>query len=506
MSAAGGSASGHPLIIADREYFTRALAGEPAYVSDAFRARAGGNPPIIAMSVPLQDGAGRVRGVVAGAIALEPCRQCTWDFATVEAASIVVLDREARVVYSSSPDRKPLDAFNVEPRDGVGPGARTAVRCDRLVEQRREAGFASVCEPVANGWTVLVELPEHVALRGVTHYLWIMVGLFGAGIALAVGLAQLFGRRITGPLERLASSVRRYEPGLTGRAVAIGRRSPAEVADLVNGFEAWQQRVEEHTRLLVHARHDLEQDIAQRVRAEDEAARLRERLAHVSRVASMGDMAAGIAHEINQPLTAIAAYAMACARLIRSGGLRQEQVLETLDYIGEEALRAGSIIHGVRAMVRGQPSARTPCDVNRLIADAARLARVDPRLQDLQLRLELTERLFPVLVDGVQIQQVLLNLIVNGAEATERGNGAGEIVVRTSQDESTVCVSVTDRGAGLSPAVEKELFRPFFTTKQAGMGMGLSISRTIIEYHGGRLWFTPNEPRGTTFHFALPRA
>jgi len=78
--------------------------------------------------------------------------------------------------------------------------------------------------------------------------------------------------------------------------------------------------------------------------------------------------------------------------------------------------------------------------------------------------------------------------------------------VRTSQDESTVCVSVTDRGAGLSPAVEKELFRPFFTTKRAGMGMGLSISRTIIEYHGGRLWFTPNEPRGTRFHFALPRA
>ncbi|MGH7673928.1 MAG: sensor histidine kinase, partial [Gemmatimonadales bacterium] len=189
------------------------------------------------------------------------------------------------------------------------------------------------------------------------------------------------------------------------------------------------------------------------------------------------------------------------------GGLRQEQVFETLDYIGEEALRAGDIIHGVRAMVRSKSSLRVPCDVNRLITDAARLARVDPRLQGLELRLELGAPLAPVLADGVQIQQVLLNLIVNGAEAMERGNGgAADIVVQTAQDESMVCVSVSDQGAGLAPAVEKELFRPFFTTKRGGMGMGLSISRTIIEFHGGRLWFTANQTRGTTFHFALPRA
>jgi len=491
--------------VADRDYFRRALAGD-VYISDAFRGRAFGSDAIVAISAPIRDGTGRVRGVLEGSLDLQEFRQFGSDYATLEGASISVLDRLGRIVYSSSPEREVLAPFDAPSAKGAGRPAGEALGCADLIEGRRRVGYTRVCEPMALGWVAVVEQSDAAILQGAARYLWIMGVLVAAGIALAVGLAQLFARPVTGPLARLARSVRHREPGTLRRGVAIAARSPVEVADLMHGVEEWEAQVEERTRLLVAAQQELEHDIAQRVRAEDEAARLRERLAHVSRVASMGDMAAGIAHEINQPLTAIAAYATACARLIRSGGLRREQVFETLDYIGEEALRAGGIIHGVRAMVRSQPSPRTPCDVNRLISDAARLARVDPRLQDLRLRLELTERLSPVLVDGVQIQQVLLNLIVNGAEATERGNGAGEIVVRTSQDESTVCVSVTDRGAGLSPAVEKELFRPFFTTKRTGMGMGLSISRTIIEYHGGRLWFTPTEPRGTTFHFALPRA
>ncbi len=494
--------------IADREYFQRAIAGDGPYVSDAFRGRGFGNPPVVAISVPLADRAGRVRGILQGALDLERFRRFGSDFATLERARIVVVDRQARVVYSSSSDLRVLDPLG----GAVVGGDRRAAPHEgpdcvaSVAPSHRVPGYTGVCEPLDIGWRVVVEQPDDVVLRGAARYLWIMAGLFAAGIALAVGLAQLFSRPVTGPLERLARSVRHYEPGTLRRGTPIAARSPVEIADLMHGFEEWEAQVEERTGLLVGARQALEHDIAQRVRAEDEAARLHERLAHVSRVASMGDMAAGIAHEINQPLTAIAAYARACARLIRTGGLRQEQVYETLDYIGEEALRAGDIIHGVRAMVRSQPSPRTPCDPNRLISDAARLARVDPRLHDLQLRLELTEPLAPVLVDGVQIQQVLLNLIVNGAEATDRGNGAEAIVVRTSQDESTVWVSVADQGAGLSPAVEKELFRPFFTTKRAGMGMGLSISRTIIEFHGGRLWFTPNEPRGTRFHFSLPRA
>ncbi len=246
-------------------------------------------------------------------------------------------------------------------------------------------------------------------------------------------------------------------------------------------------------------------DITERKRTEEEAGQLRERLAHVARLSTMGELAAGIAHEVNQPLTAIATYARACTRMIQRGAVQDEKVLRALDQIGDEALRAGSIIHHLKDLVRKRESKRQPCDINDLIRDVVQLASLDARLESIGLRLDLGERLPPSRVDAVQVQQVILNLIRNGVEAIKQLDSApGYITVATATRDSELRVSVSDQGPGISADVEAALFQPFFSTKAGGMGMGLSISRSIITAHGGRLWFTPNAGPGTTFHFTLP--
>lgn len=252
--------------------------------------------------------------------------------------------------------------------------------------------------------------------------------------------------------------------------------------------------------------YSLVNDVTERLAAEEEATQLRDRLAHVARLTTMGELAASIAHEVNQPLTTIATYAQASRRLMRSRSAGEAELLAAMEQIGEEALRAGGIVHRLREMVRKRESRRVVCNINELIRDVAQLAEFDARLHGIELRFDLEDSLPPVSVDGVQIQQVILNLIRNAIEAIEVSDGpSGDVTVKTSlEDESLIHVSVTDVGAGLSPEDETQLFHPFFTTKEDGMGMGLSISRSIIESHGGQMWFTRNQVAGTTFHFSLP--
>jgi two-component system sensor kinase FixL len=247
-------------------------------------------------------------------------------------------------------------------------------------------------------------------------------------------------------------------------------------------------------------------DITERRRLEEEARQDRERLAHVTRLTMMGEMATGIAHEINQPLTAIASYAQACIRLLGDEDARHDdEVQDALEQISRQAMRAGEVIRRLRTFVRKGENKRTPHDLNALVSEVERLAEVDAKLHGAKLRLELGESLPGVLVDGVQIQQVLLNLIRNGLEAMEEAGVTDEpVIVRTERNGNEIEVSVIDSGVGLKPEDEDSLFNPFHTTKKTGMGMGLSISRSIIMSHGGRMWFTRNAERGTTFHFSLP--
>ena len=254
------------------------------------------------------------------------------------------------------------------------------------------------------------------------------------------------------------------------------------------------------------------EDITDQRRAESEAHRALERMNNVSRLATMGEMAAGISHELNQPLAAIANYAQACARLLRLPGPDMPEIAGALEQISGQALRAGEIIRRIRSLVRNEDVRREAQDINELIREVHALLASDARVHDGRLELDLAPTLPSVTVDGVQIQQVLMNLVHNAFEAqgTEfsrvPANGAAfEVRIATRPtDAGDVEVSVSDLGPGLAGEVEQKIFEPFFTTKPTGTGLGLAISRSIIKAHDARLGYRANQPRGACFYFVLP--
>jgi two-component system, LuxR family, sensor kinase FixL len=248
-------------------------------------------------------------------------------------------------------------------------------------------------------------------------------------------------------------------------------------------------------------------DVTDSRRAEKEATETRERMMHVSRLATMGEMASGISHELNQPLTAIANYAQACVRLLASPGADLADVREALTQISGQALRAGEIIRRLRALVRKQSTQREQADINELIKELDALARADARSSDVRVILNLGADLPYVSLDRVQIQQVLLNLLRNSIDSLESIRcGHRDVIIRTgTSSDGDVFVEIADSGAGIAADVLPHLFTPFATNKPQGTGLGLAISRTIVEAHNGRLEYLANKPRGAVFIVTLPR-
>jgi two-component system sensor kinase FixL len=246
-------------------------------------------------------------------------------------------------------------------------------------------------------------------------------------------------------------------------------------------------------------------DITESRRAEEEARQARERLTHVGRLSTMGEMASGLAHELNQPLTAITAYAQAATRMCERE-IDIDDLRRILDNIAGQSLRAGSVIARMRDMVRHRHTQREVADCNSLVTNLVTLAEPDARAAEVSLRLDLAEGLPSVEVDQIQIQQVLLNLVRNAIDATLAVDGAGrEILIRTRMNEGRdVEVAVTDHGCGLPDAELETLCTPFFTTKQEGTGLGLSISQSILRAHGGTMHFANNPEGGATVTFTLP--
>ncbi len=238
-----------------------------------------------------------------------------------------------------------------------------------------------------------------------------------------------------------------------------------------------------------------------------EADDLRTRLAHVGRIGTLGEMVSGIAHEVNQPLTAIANYSSACRRMMLAGQVNPGEVLAILEKIANQAERAGQVIRGLRTLAKRGDSQRQMLDINQLVRDVVRLVEFELRTSGRRLELQLAGSLLPVLADGVQIQQVVLNLIRNAMEAMAEAEAAGPVTIETSESEpGWVTIQVSDRGPGLPPEVARRLFEPFFTTKRQGMGLGLSICKSIAAAHGGELSYSLNEWRGATFALLLPAA
>jgi two-component system sensor kinase FixL len=250
------------------------------------------------------------------------------------------------------------------------------------------------------------------------------------------------------------------------------------------------------------------EDLTDRLRAEAEARESRDKLAHVTRLNLLGEMAAGIAHEINQPLTAIAAYAHASRRMIRTGATPVDELAGILEKIALQAERAGDVIRRLREFVRQRSSPRQLVKVEELIDGIVGLAEVDARIHDLTIQVDVDQQIQPVFADPVQIQQVVLNLLRNAIESMDDPGIFPRIITvhGAAREDDYVEISVKDQGGGISPDAERQLFKTFFSTKPAGLGMGLAISRRIVESHGGRLWFTKNPDRGTTFRLSLPAA
>ena len=235
-------------------------------------------------------------------------------------------------------------------------------------------------------------------------------------------------------------------------------------------------------------------------------AMLHGRLLNVSRMATIGEMAAGVAHELNQPLTAIANYAQACERLLGLADTDPAELREALRQITAQTVRAADIIRRLRVLARSRQGARAPADVNALVAELQDLLQTDARVHDVRLVLDLAPRLPEVLVDAAQIQQVVLNFARNSVEALEVvPNERREVTIRTSLlADDTVEVAVMDSGPGLPPEVMKKVFDPFFSTKENGTGLGLAISNTIARAHGGSAGYRANSPTGACFYLALP--
>lgn len=240
---------------------------------------------------------------------------------------------------------------------------------------------------------------------------------------------------------------------------------------------------------------------------QEEARRAGNRLMHVSRMATMGEMAAGIAHELNQPLTAIANYAHAAERFLTQPDPDLEEVREAVREIAGEALRAGAIIRQLRRMVRGGEDTRENISVNEIVEELRLLTVADARVHGARIHFDLQPDLPQVCAHRMQITQALLNLIRNALEAPGGKATAREVHVRSRLTAAGDCeISVSDNGPGVTPEIRDQMFDPFRTTKAHGTGLGLPMSRTIAQAHGGRVDYQPIAPHGACFTLTLPVA
>src|SRR5713226_8549000 len=241
-----------------------------------------------------------------------------------------------------------------------------------------------------------------------------------------------------------------------------------------------------------------------RNRAEEALRQAQSDLAHASRVTTMGELTASLAREVNQPIAAAVTDANTCLRWLNRDHPDVEEAREAASRMAKDATRAGEIFSRIRLVFRKGTLQRALVDVNEVIREMVVLLRSEATRFSVSVRTELAD-LPQVMADRVQLQQVLMNLMINGIDAMKDVDGTRELIIRSERaDDGQLMVSVSDTGVGLPRQQADQIFNAFFTTKPQGTGMGLRISRSIVESHGGRLWATDNSPRGASFHLTLP--
>jgi len=326
-------------------------------------------------------------------------------------------------------------------------------------------------------------------------------------VPLGLGLQGEIGEIVAGSqradfprqTERLILSV-------AANQASIGLQAARLLSEQKHVADELDRRVAQRTAELAAANRELRQEIADRKRAEEDLRNAQAELAHVNRVMTMGELAASIAHEVNQPLASIVASGDSCTAWLANEPPNLERARAAAGRVIQAATQASEIVQRIRALFRKTPASTTPVNVNAVIEDTISLLRHEAQRHGISLLTELDSAIPPVRADRVQLQQVILNLVMNAIESSAAVDAEPKWLkiqsARSSPDE--VRVSVRDTGPGIDTAHADRLFAPFFTTKPQGIGMGLPISRTIIEAHGGRLWAENGEPRGAVFHFALP--
>jgi len=245
--------------------------------------------------------------------------------------------------------------------------------------------------------------------------------------------------------------------------------------------------------------------VVERARGEERAREQLAQLAHVARLATMGEMASGFAHELNQPLCAIVNFTEACVELINRDVQGRAELADALREVTGQAQRAGAVIRRLRDFVKRRAPERKSVDINKVVRAVVALTGVEARQNEIRVRMNLAKSLPKVFADSIQIEQVLVNLVRNALDAMRGTSASTRILsVETIRRRGVVEVTVSDYGSGIPKEIREQLFEPFFTTKDDGLGMGLSISRSILEMHEGKIWATPGRKAGTTFHFTLP--
>jgi len=250
-------------------------------------------------------------------------------------------------------------------------------------------------------------------------------------------------------------------------------------------------------------------DLTERQLTESRMQELQAELLHMSRLSDVGQMASAIAHELNQPLTAILNYVQAARRILQTKGSElPPKAADAMDKAVGQASRASAIVQNLRTFIQKGETERRTEDLNKVVGEATALGLVGAKETGISVRVDLSALPLSVFIDKVQIQQVVFNLVRNSIEAMAESAPPRHLLVSTKQSDAAggpwAEVSVTDSGPGLAPQIEAQLFQPFQTTKEKGMGLGLSICRSIIDAHGGRLQAAANAERGVTFHFTLP--
>jgi two-component system sensor kinase FixL len=319
---------------------------------------------------------------------------------------------------------------------------------------------------------------------------------------------ELVGLRRDGtafPIEVTISEVRIGDQRtFTGIVRDVTERRQAQQA-LEEAKSALERRVVEHTAELVAANEQLRREMNERARAEERHRELQAQLAHAARLSSLGEMAAELAHEINQPLSAIANFVFGTLRRLTAGTISVEVIRPTLETIGREAKRAAEVVRRTKDFVRKQPPCHVPLALNALVDEALAITEYECREFQVRVHKHLAPDLPRVAGDEVQLRQAVVNLVLNALEALKSVPAENRSLTLTTEwGGGQVTLGVTDTGPGMEPAVVERIFEAFFTTKPKGLGLGLTISRSIIESHGGRLWVQSLPGQGTSFFFTLP--